>query len=191
MCKDLTETKNLPAQYTPKIIAYRDDMDVRMFAHVLSKDMGMGKFSSLSEIAYEFYKDVQTLVGEKHMPPLPKGWKPKGKTSVHAEPKQGFKRSCTEISVSGPSKEQVVADLRTRGVVIGAGAVCKKDQKQVYTITAISKDAVSLQSDTDDETSIRVKVATILTDYTVKARVEEDHGGHNCTSMLRSTSPFC
>ena len=122
LVKDVTHSKNLIATITSKVMALRDTMDLRLYAHVMQKQFPTGTFNSLMHIASTFYTDVLAVVGKRDMPPLPKGWKlikttaatgPTGSSVTAADGIDGF-------GTDGPSKEQVIKDLANRGAVVGS-----------------------------------------------------------------------
>ena len=176
ICADLMQNQDLLATLTDPIKSMRDVMDLRLFAHVLSKQFPHGAFDSLMEIASKFYTDMENIVGRANMSSLPKGWKlvKSQPTSVNVSSGSRVAADSTiGVAVGGPTKDQVVRDLAVRGAVVGAIATCKATSA-VYTIKTVRENSVVIVGVGEDTATVTVKVNELFGKYTLKRKVIED-----------------
>ena len=158
---------NLLDSCTDRIKTERDLMDVRIVALILGKTYPTGTFKTLAEVAYRFFVDVQQVVGAVVMPALPKGWKVVKFTADEEE--DGGEPVAAGVTAEGPTKGQIIENLKERGAIVGSSAISRKESGVTFTITKVDKDYVSLHGKKD----IKVKVSSFFNEYTVKDVVKK------------------
>lgn len=181
---------NLLAETSVQIKVLRDTMDLQLFAHVLSKQYPHGTFTSCMQIASTFYTEASQLVGKKDMPAMPKGWKliRKGTTTESLQMSITAADNIGGVSASGATKEQVLKDLSSRGVIVGAIAMSKIDNKLSYTIKAVREGSVVLEL---DGATLAVKIGELFSTYLVKHKIVEESYALNCPHATFTTTKLC